>query len=160
MKFSEGEAERMERNEWMLLLTGMTAALNAYARELVIPVVVLFVVMLLDYGTGVAAAWKKKELSSRVGWLGIVKKVGYLAVVSVGMVVDYVLSVSGERLGVQLPAENLFGLLVTVWLIVNECISILENADALGLPVPAFVGQLLERLKKRSEAASVGDENE
>ena len=150
----------MEKKAWMSLLSAVLAAVSAYARELAIPVMVLFAAMLLDYGTGVAVAWKNKELSSRIGLLGIVKKVGYLAIVSVGMVVDYVLSVSGERLGVQLPAENLFGLLVTVWLIVNECISILENADALGLPVPAFVGQQLERLKKRSEAASAGDDNE
>ena len=148
----------MEKKAWTALLSAMLATISAYARELVIPVMVLFAVMLLDYGTGVAAAWKNRELSSRIGLLGIVKKVGYLAVVSVGMVVDYVLSVSGERLGVELPMANFFGLLVTVWLIINECISILENADTLGLPVPAFVGQLLERLKKRSEAVTEDDE--
>ena len=148
----------MEKKAWTALLSAMLATISAYARELVIPVMVLFAVMLLDYGTGVAAAWKKRELSSRIGLLGIVKKVGYLAVVSVGMVVDYVLAVSGERLGVELPLANFFGLLVTVWLIINECISILENADTLGLPVPAFVGQLLERLKKRSEAVTEDNE--
>ena len=144
----------MEKNAWTSLLTALAAAISAYARELIVPVMLLSAVMVLDYGTGVAAAWKKRELDSRTGLLGIVKKVGYLAVVSVGMVVDYVLSVSGERLGVELPMANFFGLLVTVWLIINECISILENADALGLPVPAFVGQLLERLKKRSETVT------
>ena len=148
----------MEKKAWMTLLSAVLATISAYARELVIPVMVLFAVMLLDYGTGVAAAWKNRELSSRIGLLGIVKKVGYLAVVSVGMAVDYVLSVSGERLGMELPMANFFGLLVTVWLIINECISILENADTLGLPVPAFVGQLLERLKKRSEAVTEDDE--
>lgn len=148
----------MEKNAWTSLLTALVAAISAYARELIIPVMVLSGAMVLDYGTGVAAAWKNRELDSRTGLLGIVKKVGYLAVVSVGMVVDYVLSVSGERLGVELPVANFFGLLVTVWLIINECISILENADTLGLPVPAFVGQLLERLKKRSE--NVTEEHE
>lgn len=143
----------MEKKAWMSLLSAVLAAVSAYARELAIPVMVLFAAMLLDYGTGVAVAWKNKELSSRIGLLGIVKKVGYLAIVSVGMVVDYVLCTSGERLGLELPMSNYFGLLVTVWLILNECISILENADALELPVPAFVGQLLDRLKKRSEAA-------
>ena len=150
----------MEKKAWMSLLSAVLAAVSAYARELVIPVMVLFAAMLLDYGTGVAAAWKNKELSSRVGLLGIVKKVGYLAVVAVGMVVDYVLSISGERLGVELPMANYFGLLVTVWLIINECISVLENADVLELPVPAFVERLLERLKKRSEAAPGEDSHE
>lgn len=148
----------MEKKAWMSLLSAVLAAVSAYARELAIPVMVLFAAMLLDYGTGVAAAWKNKELSSRIGLLGIVKKVGYLAVVAVGMVVDYVLSISGERLGVELPMANYFGLLVTVWLIINECISVLENADVLELPVPAFVERLLERLKKRSETAA-GEES-
>lgn len=148
----------MEKKAWMSLLSAVLAAVSAYARELAIPVMVLFAAMLLDYGTGVAAAWKNKELSSRIGLLGIVKKVGYLAVVAVGMVVDYVLSISGERLGMELPMANYFGLLVTVWLIINECISVLENADVLELPVPAFVERLLERLKKRSETAA-GEES-
>lgn len=158
MNFTEGGNKNLEKKAWTSLLTAFVAAISAYARELIIPVMVLSGAMVLDYGTGVAAAWKNRELDSRTGLLGIVKKVGYLAVVSVGMVVDYVLSVSGERLGVELPVANFFGLLVTVWLIINECISILENADTLGLPVPAFVGQLLERLKKRSE--NVTEEHE
>ncbi|MBQ0134632.1 MAG: phage holin family protein [Clostridiales bacterium] len=148
----------MEKKAWQTLLAAVLAAVSAYARELLIPVLVLFAVMLLDYGTGVAVAWKNCELSSRTGLIGIVKKVGYLAVVSVGSVLDYILRISGERLGRELPLSNYFGLLVTIWLIINECISILENADALGLPVPAFVGAALERLKKRSEEETPGEQ--
>ena len=41
------------------------------------PVLVLVVVMLLDYATGMTKAWNAGELSSRVGLRGILKKVGY-----------------------------------------------------------------------------------
>ncbi len=141
----------MEKNAWLALISAVVAAVSAYMRELAIPVAVLLGVMLLDYLTGVASACKNREVSSRTGLVGILKKVGYLAVVAVGMTVDYVVVMSGERLGVRLPGGNYFGLLVTVWLILNECISILENADAMGLPVPAFIAAALERLKKHSE---------
>ena len=42
-------------------------ALCAYGMQLLVPVLVLVVVMLLDYATGMAKAWNAGELSSRVG---------------------------------------------------------------------------------------------
>ncbi len=141
---------------WAVLLS---AAVAAYLRAIVAPLAVLAAVMALDYGTGVAVAWEKKQLNSRIGLRGIVKKASYLAIVAVGMALDYVVAAAGEQLGVQMPADYIFGLLVCIWLIINECISILENADALGLPVPEFVEKLLWRLKERTEASQEKEEN-
>ena len=46
---------------------------------------------------------------------------------------------------------KLFGLLVTVWLIFNECISILENVAQIGAPLPPFLVKLIGKLKKTTE---------
>ena len=46
----------------------------AYLSNLAVPTVVLIVVMLVDYGTGMLNAWLKNELNSRIGILGILKK--------------------------------------------------------------------------------------
>ena len=144
---------------WVVLLSAAMTALGAYLRAIVVPMAVLAAVMALDYGTGVAVAWEKKQLNSRIGLRGIVKKAAYLAIVAVGMALDYVVAAAGEQLGVRMPAEHIFGLLVCIWLIINECISILENADALGLPVPEFVEKLLRRLKERTEASREEEES-
>ena len=44
-----------------------------------------------------------------------------------------------------------FGLLVAVWLIINEMISILENLSKLGVPIPDFLTKVIQRLKNSAE---------
>lgn len=127
------------------------AAATAYLRELAIPVLVLAVVMAIDYISGMVSAWIKCELSSRVGVLGIVKKVAYLLAVVVAIVADWVVQTAGAQLGVDLGGFYFFGLLVTIWLVLNECISILENISEIGVPLPAFLLKLIEKLKKTVE---------
>ena len=146
-------------NGLKLLLTAIFAAVAAYMKELVAPMMVLLVVMGLDYISGVSAAWVTHQLSSRVGLVGIIKKIGYLMIVAVGMALDYLISLLGGKFGVAMENIYFVGLLVIVWLIINECISILENADEMGLPVPEFIKKMLTRLKRHAEEVS-GDSTE
>lgn len=127
------------------------AAVGAYFRELTGPLVVLALVMAADYISGLARAWANRTLSSRTGVLGIVKKVAYLFVVGVAIVCDWVIQTAADRAGLDLGGFYMFGLLVTVWLILNECISILENIAELGVPLPGFLLKLVARLKKTAE---------
>ena len=76
--------------------------------QLLVPVLVLVVVMLLDYATGMAKAWNAGELSSRVGLRGILKKVGYLVIAAVAAVVDWLLRYGADTLGWDWPVEFLF----------------------------------------------------
>jgi len=126
----------------------------------------LTAVMVLDYITGMMKAYLCGELSSRKGLRGILKKLGYLAVVASGAVVDWILSRAMLQLEVQSPPSLLFSLLITVWLILNELISILENLSAIGVPMPRFLKGLIDRLamgvEKRGEKGldtEQGDEN-
>ena len=45
-------------------------------------------------------------------------------------------------------------MLVAVWLIINELISILENLTQIGVPMPAFLARLVRRLKISAEQAA------
>lgn len=90
------------------------AAATAYLRELAIPVFVLAGVMVIDYLSGMVSAWVKCELSSRVGVLGIVKKVAYLLAVAVAIVADWVVQVAGAEIGIDFGGFFFFGLLVTI----------------------------------------------
>ena len=69
----------MKENMFRALFAAAIGALAAYAGILLVPLCVLAAVMIIDYATGIAAAWSCKLLSSRVGVKGIVKKVAYLA---------------------------------------------------------------------------------
>lgn len=140
-----------EHNTWKLVISALLAALGAYFKALAAPLLVLVAVMVIDYISGISAAYVTGKLSSRTGLVGIIKKVSYLVIVAVGMAMDYIINEIGAQFGANLDGVYYVGLLVTVWLIINECISILENADEMGLPVPPFVGKLLEHLQKRTE---------
>lgn len=146
----------MKENILIGFLAALLAAGAAYLRELIVPVIVLLCVMLADYVTGMARAWITSTLSSRVGVRGIVKKLAYMFCVAVGIVVDWIIQSAADKVGVDLGGFYFMGLLVTIWLILNELISILENVSEIGAPVPGFLLKLIRRLKKTAEEK--GDE--
>ena len=102
--------------------------------------------MIIDYGTGMAEAYINKTLNSRIGVKGILKKIGYLVLVCVGGVVDYLIGAGLASAGIDY-SSYCFGLIVAVWLIINELISILENLSELGTPIPQFLVKIVHRLK-------------
>lgn len=143
----------MKENVLKGVLTVILAGTAAYFRQLLGPLIVLAIVMVADYITGMAAAFISSTLSSRAGVLGIIKKLCYLFAVGVAVVVDYVIDFAAVNAGADLGGFHVFGLLVTVWLILNECISILENLDEIGVPLPGFLVAIVKRLKKSTEKA-------
>ena len=147
----------MKENIFKGLAAAAGAAVGLYFRELVIPVAVLVAVMVLDYVTGMADAWAARELSSKTGLLGIVKKLCYLVAVAVAVVVDWVIQSVAAKAGLDMGNFYAFGLLVTVWLILNELISILENLSTLGVPLPEFLMKIIEKLKKTAEEKGEGE---
>ena len=147
----------MKENIFKGLAAAAGAAVGLYFRELVIPVAVLVAVMVLDYVTGMADAWAARQLSSKTGLLGIVKKLCYLVAVAVAVVVDWVIQSVAAKAGLDMGNFYAFGLLVTVWLILNELISILENLSTLGVPLPEFLMKIIEKLKKTAEEKGEGE---
>lgn len=121
-------------------------ALAAYFNVLLVPLAILIGVMIIDYGTGMAEAYINKTLNSRIGVKGILKKIGYLVLVCVGGVVDYLIGAGLASVGIDY-SSYCFGLIVAVWLIINELISILENLSELGTPIPPFLVKIVHRLK-------------
>ncbi len=142
----------MKENVLKGVVTVILAGAAAYFRQLLGPLIILAIVMVADYITGMAAAWVTGTLSSRTGVLGVVKKIGYIFAVGVAIVVDYIITFAAENVGAEL-GFHIFGLLVTVWLILNECISILENLAEIGVPLPGFLIAIVKKLKKSTEQA-------
>lgn len=123
------------------------AGVAAYCGQLAAPVLVLLCMMVIDYVTGMVKAYVTAQLSSRIGIKGILKKLCYMAMVAVGAGVDYLLRGALVQAGIDLHIELFCGLLVTVWLIINELISVLENLAAIGAPGFPRLNRLLSRLK-------------
>ncbi|BEU87816.1 hypothetical protein TAMA11512_12800 [Selenomonas sp. TAMA-11512] len=103
----------------------------------------LLVAMAIDYVTGVLAAYRykrkhpssKRGPSSRVGALGIVRKVSILCIVALAHYIDTAMGTSAVHT-------------MIVWFYIgNEGLSIIENAANSGVPVPQKLCDTLEQLK-------------
>lgn len=125
---------------------------------LLFPVVCLLtLLMFADYISGMIAAKKesiehpnskKYGWSSKKGALGIFKKIGYFFTVFVAVCVDYLIYKFAQELGLRYESQTYFGLLAAIWFVINESISILENAGRMGVELPKFLREILSELKK------------
>lgn len=100
--------------------------------------IALVTMIIMDYVSGVLAAAAEKKLSSAVGAKGIAKKVFMLLIVAAANVAD--INLIGEG--------HLLKSVTAVFYAANECISLIENAGRLGVPVPKKLLDVLEQLKK------------
>ena len=139
------------KNVIQTVFAGALGALAAYFNVLLIPLIVLVAVMLIDYVTGMAGAAFTGQINSRIGVMGIVKKAGYIALVAVGMVVDYLISSALVKIGIDFQLTYCFGMVIAIWLIINELISILENLGELKIPLPGFLVKTIKNLKGKVE---------
>ena len=137
----------MKENIFTGLFAIIVAGISAYLQIIAIPMLILITVMIIDYVTGMVSAYINSQLSSRIGVIGIFKKLGYLALVCVGVGVDYILYAGLSKIGIDSNVTMIFGLLVTVWLIINELLSILENLSRIGVPMPTFLTKIVSKLK-------------
>jgi len=99
----------------------------------------LVMFLVIDYFTGVAAAYYTKTWNSNTGTKGIVKKVMFLVLVGLAATMD---SISGAP-------EPYFRTMIIWFLLGNEGISILENLGHMEVPIPSFLKTALEQLQTR-----------
>lgn len=99
----------------------------------------LVALVAVDYVTGTVAAFIDKSLSSKVGFRGIAKKVFIFALVMMANFMDQIFW----------PDNHFIRDITILFYILNEMISITENAGRVGLPVPAVIKQAIEKLKNQ-----------
>ena len=98
---------------------------------------ILVTVMALDYVTGVTRGYVNKQLSSEFGFRGLAKKLTIFYVLILAVLIDRLIGQGW-----------VFRTLVCMWYASNEGMSILENASAIGIPVPEQLVDALEQLKQ------------
>ena len=98
----------------------------------------LLIAIVLDYISGMVKAFNLKQLSSKVGFKGIMKKVGVLLIVMLGVLVD---RVTGDTGAIRT--------LVIYYFVANEGLSIIENLSLAGVPIPKGLKKALKALKEK-----------
>ena len=119
-----------------------------FANELWI-FIVPSVLMAFDIITGSLNAWAKKDFKSLKMRQGLVKKCGEISILAIGTIFKF---------GFGLPWYLVGGL--ALYIIVMELISICENLDALGVPIPKFISKALANARKKYEGGETDGSND
>jgi len=125
--------------KWLVTLVGglLTSLLGGW--DMALKVLVLFVV--LDYATGLVAAYGEQNLNSRVGFRGIAKKILLFVPIAVAYWLDMLLG------------QEILRNLAIFFYIANEGLSMMENLGRAGVPFPVQIQEALEQLKKAEGGA-------
>ena len=136
---------------WDKIFKGVCVALGAIAGlygEWTATLTILAVMMAVDYITGVLVAITGKSpktegggLSSKIGFVGLAKKGFIMLIVLVATQLD-------KAIG---NTSMVFQTATVFYYIANEGLSILENADLMGVPFPAFVREKLESMREHKD---------
>ena len=103
---------------------------------------VLIILTLFDYVTGIAHAAITGSLSSKVGYLGAMRKTFIFVIVAAAHFADIVTN------------QNLFMTATIFFYIANELLSILENAANIGVPIPGILKKALAILQEKGGSAN------
>ena len=140
-------------------LTVAISAVMDFLGILAIPVFLMVGCNLIDYITGlVASKYRQEQINSYKGMRGIIKKVCMWLLVIVGAMLDVLIKYATQTMGFNIQVPFIVATLVTVWIVVNEIVSILENLVDIGIELPPFLMPIVRRIKKEIE--TVTDKNE
>jgi toxin secretion/phage lysis holin len=107
---------------------------------------ILFLAIALDYITGVACAFKEKNLHSEIGFWGLIKKVLMVVAVFFGHRADLAFGTTLIQSG------------MIIGFLTNEIISLAENYGRLGLPMSQYIQPVISILKQKGGANDAGKE--
>lgn len=136
---------------WKKIVEALAAAGGAVASFFIgLPPIIwiLLAVISLDYITGIICGVLGKSpktenggLSSKEAFQGLLKKALILLVVLLAALLDRAVSLSAEIEFAAVSGAT------CLWFIASEGMSILENAAAMGVPIPRILLNMLELFK-------------
>ena len=103
-------------------------------------ITILFILMIIDIITGIGKAVKNKNLWSIKSLLGFARKIFIFLIITVANLLDLFMNLNGALV-----------LATVTFYILNEVLSITENAGQLGIPLPDKLLEVISVVNKKSE---------
>ena len=113
---------------------------------------VLFIplgLMAIDVLSGVIKAWAHNDFQSAIMRAGLAKKGGEIIILIVGELISF---------GLLLP--DVIMNCISFYIIFMEVMSIIENADELGIPIPGFIKDVINNANDQLQHTKKDDEEE
>lgn len=140
--------------KWLFAVCGAVAGLYG---EWNTALTILAIMMAVDYLTGIMVALSGRSpktegggLSSKIGFIGLAKKGFIMLIVLVATLLDRAVG----------NTTMIFQTAAVFYYIANEGLSILENADLMGVPFPEFIRKRMEEIKEEKEKPPDSDTKE
>jgi phage-related holin len=89
---------------------------------------------------------------------GALKKVGFFFLPFLGFSLDFVIYIMTQKMGVNINTKGMFGISTCCWLIGTEGLSIADNLNDMGVPVPKFLINAYIKVKKIVEKSTEGED--
>lgn len=135
----------MNIEQKIAVVTGVIGAIVSYMFDSVgVAVSILILFMLADYITGLIAAGVNKELNSRIGLTGFIRKIYILILIGMIYALEFL---AGYYTDFDI-FEGHIGDGTAFAYIAIEFISITENGVKMGAPIPNFIKNLLKIVKE------------
>lgn len=131
---------------WISVIAGMLGGFLSYwlgGWDVLLKTIVFLAIM--DYITGLIKGFYLKELSSEIGFRGLLKKIVMFIVIAVAFVIQ-------KMLGDNIPLREV----VITFYIANEGLSLLENA-AVFVPIPEKLKEVLLQLRDKNTDSIEGE---
>lgn len=151
-----------QTNNIKVMLTVVFSLLSSLFGVLTVPIILMVLSNVIDYVTGLIACKNRDEyINSYKSMRGILKKICMWILVIVGAIIDQLLLYTTQMIGINWPFAFLVACVVSVWIVCNEIISILENIQDAGVNIPAFLEPLVKNIRSQVEhQADTISENE
>ena len=106
------------------------------------------ILMAIDVVTGFVNAWARRIIKSSVMRQGLARKFGELVVIGIAQLFFY---------AVGMPKYAVVG--ISTYIIRMELISICENLDKLGVPIPKFIKKALTKAEEQFDEIGKDEED-
>lgn len=125
------------KKSFKLIFATLLTFISEFYSKVDYSLIVLISVILIDYITGLIKAYVNKELNSKIGFKGLLKKLGIFVIILLSFEIDKLILANGA-----LKSMTIF------YYVSIECLSILENFGKIGIPIPNFLKGKLKQLNQ------------
>lgn len=133
-------------------------SIASWFSEVWVFIALTLIAMMLDYVSGILAGRANEGLNSQKALKGLYKKSGIFILLCLGLFLDGTVnsfmmdSVEFFHAPFTVPIAHI----VTMWIIVTEAISICENLERVGVPIPKWMIKMLRKTQQKMDDDSSG----
>lgn len=139
-----------EETSWKVIITAVGGIISAKLQLLAPILVVLAVIMLLDLAMGVAAATIEKDrypevnvvVSSTTLAKGAIRKFAAILIIIATFMIDVIIAHYMEVFEIDFGFKPIFVILISVYFLAREFMSLCENYVRMGNTLPNWMGAL------------------